>query len=365
MVKNIFIVGLGLIGTSLALGMKKEHPNIKITGLDIQSKSQEFALNRGIIDEVGESIEKAAGRADVIFLCCPVEVVKKQLKILSEIPLKKSVIITDVASTKSEIVQEAERLHLKGFIGGHPMAGSHKSGVTAGEPLLFENAYYILIPSEGVEWKDVQSLQNVLSGTRAKFLILSPREHDEITGMLSHLPHIIAAGLVNQSKIFNENHPRSKQLAAGGFRDITRIASSDPQMWTDILLSNRDILMERIDLWQIQMNQVCQWLDSENRQAIFEFFSDAKEIREQMPVHKEGSIPRFHDLFVNIPDIPGVIGEVTNIIGKQNLSLINVRILETREDIFGILQLSFKNRKDLVEAKKAIEDESNYSSYEQ
>src|SRR5699024_8023309 len=119
-----------------------------------------------------------------------------------------------------------------------PMAGSHKSGVTAGDALIFENAYYILTPNKTTKSDDIEILLNLLDGTKAKFVILSPEEHDKITGMLSHLPHIIAAGLVNQSKVFNDGHPGAGQLAAGGFRDITRIASSDPQMWTDTLLSN-------------------------------------------------------------------------------------------------------------------------------
>lgn len=125
------------------------------------------------------------------------------------------------------------------FIGGHPMAGSHKSGVRAAKELLFENAYYLLTPTKDVAEDKVAELRTWLSGTNAKFLVLSPNEHDEITGMLSHLPHIVAAALVNQTQSFTEEHPAAFRLAAGGFRDITRVASSDPRMWTDISISNQ------------------------------------------------------------------------------------------------------------------------------
>ncbi|MBP1045676.1 prephenate dehydrogenase [Enterococcus sp. BWM-S5] len=364
MTKKIVIVGLGLIGSSLALAVKKEHPKVTIIGIDIQEASEEFALKRGIIDERGAELQEAAAEADVILLCSPVEVVKKQLTELSSCILKPDVIISDVGSTKKEIVEAAEQLRLDSFIGGHPMAGSHKSGVTAGDERLFENAYYILTPNQNADSKKVNALKELLKGTQAKFVTLEPEEHDQITGMLSHLPHVIAAGLVNQSKVFNEKHPRARQLAAGGFRDITRIASSDPEMWTDILLNNKEILLDLITGWQNEMDQVSQWLKNGNQEAIFQFFYEAKETRNQMPIHKEGAIPAFYDLFVDIPDVPGVIAEVTGILGKRELSLINLKILETREDIFGILQLTFKRKEDLEKAKETLEKETAYLCYE-
>ncbi|ALS00624.1 prephenate dehydrogenase [Enterococcus silesiacus] len=362
--KQVLIIGLGLIGSSLALCIKKQHPSVTIIGVDQQETSEDFALKRQMIDQKGSSIEAAAVQADVIFLCTPVKSMLKQLILLGTLPLKKDVIISDVGSTKLEIMATAQKADLETFIGGHPMAGSHKSGVTAADENLFENAYYILTSSEPEKQRQVNELQQLLQGTRAKFVVLTAEEHDQITGMLSHLPHIIAAGLVNQSKEFNEEHPRSRQLAAGGFRDITRIASSDPQMWTDILLSNKEALLELMNAWQAEMNQVSKWLQNENKEAIFQFFYEAKETRNQMPVHKEGAIPAFHDLFVDVPDVPGVIAEITGLLGKAKLSLINLKILETREDIYGILQLTFKRQEDLEQAKETIEKETDYLCYE-
>nr|OTP18549.1 hypothetical protein A5888_000363 [Enterococcus sp. 9E7_DIV0242] len=135
-------------------------------------------------------------------------------------------------------------------------------------------------------------------------------------------------------------------------------------MWTDILLNNKEILLELISGWQTEMNQVSRWLETSNQEAIFQFFYEAKETRNQMPVHKEGAIPAFYDLFVDIPDVPGVIAEVTGILGKKELSLINLKILETREDIFGILQLTFKRKEDLEKAKETLEKETSYLCYE-
>jgi prephenate dehydrogenase len=363
MKKTILIVGLGLIGSSLALCIKRAHPQVKIIGLDQQKSSEDFALKRNLIDEKAESLEQAAVTADVILLSSPVKSLIQQLHTLSHLSLKETVVISDVGSTKLEVVTMAAQLGLTNFIGGHPMAGSHKSGVTAADENLFENAYYILTPNQ-VKQELVAAMKELLKGTRAKFVVLSAEEHDQITGMLSHLPHIIAAGLVNQSKEFNEDYPRSRQLAAGGFRDITRIASSDPQMWTDILLSNKEVLLALLHSWQAEMQQVAEWLKNEDQAAIHQFFYAAKETRNQMPVHKEGAIPAFYDLFVDVPDQPGVIAEVTGLLGKAEVSLTNVKILETREDIQGILQLSFKRQRDMEKAKQQIEEQTSYVCYE-
>ncbi|MBP2099693.1 prephenate dehydrogenase [Enterococcus rivorum] len=361
---KILIVGLGLIGSSLALCIKKEHPATTIVGLDSKKESQDFALKRGMIDEIASSLKNNAPEADIILLCSPVKTMMKQLEELSKLQLKETTVISDVGSTKAVIIEHVRELKLNNFVGGHPMAGSHKSGVTAADEDLFENAYYILTPVDSANRYAEKIIQQLLIGTRAKFVTLTASEHDAITGMLSHLPHIIAAGLVNQSKVFNLEHPRSRQLAAGGFRDITRIASSDPQMWTDILLSNKAPLLKLIDDWQQEMSEVSKWISQDNKEAIFQFFYEAKETRNQMPVHKEGAIPAFHDLFVDVPDVPGVIAQITGILGEARLSLINLKILETREDIYGILQLTFKNQGDLRKAKEIIEKQTDYLCYE-
>ncbi len=190
------------------------------------------------------------------------------------------------------------------------------------------------------------------------------QEHDEITGALSHLPHIVAAALVNESQQLNTTYPRAQQLAAGGFRDITRIASSDATMWTDILLSNRLVLLDLLENWQKEMTTVCQWLTEKNAPAIRNFFDKARETRAQLPIHKEGAIPAFYDLFVDVPDQPGIIAEITQILGEADLSLTNIKILETREEIYGILQLSFKNQPDCQAAKQILSKETNYTCYE-
>ncbi|KAF1301518.1 prephenate dehydrogenase [Enterococcus saccharolyticus] len=360
MKQNVYIIGLGLIGASLAIAIKKEHPAIHLTGWDFSEETRKIAQEKHIVDEIPESFENGAQQADVILLAVPIKTSLNYLRQLADLPLKQGVLVTDAGSTKQEIMALAETLPFD-FIGGHPMAGSHKSGVLAANGDLFENAYFIFtIPEDEVVAKRVTELQTLFKGTRSKYVLLSSVEHDQITGMLSHFPHIIASGLVNQADVFNQIHPRAKQLAAGGFRDITRIASSDPQMWTDILLSNRESLIALIATWQQQMSEVSEWLSESNRERIFQFFENAKDTRDKLPIHSNGAIPAFYDLFVDVPDKPGAIAEIMSILAEAAISVINVKILETREDIVGVLQITFKTQQDLQEGQSWIEKRTNY-----
>ncbi|WP_099222263.1 prephenate dehydrogenase [Listeria costaricensis] len=360
---NVLIVGLGLIGGSLALSIKAAHPEAHIVAVDVSYRSLEEGLALGVIDEIGESILLEAPRADLIIFCCPVKETEQLLHYLPKIKLKPGVLITDTGSTKEDVMEAASALLEAGFtfIGGHPMAGSHKSGVQAAKQILFENAYYLLTPTTEKAQARTAELKEWLGGTRAKFLVLSPHEHDAITGMLSHLPHIVAAQLVNQTSRFVEQYPLGFRLAAGGFRDITRIASSDPRMWTDISLSNRELLLEQLDDWQKGIDEAAQMIRAGDKEAIYRFFDEAKEFRDSLPVHR-GAIPAFYDLFVDVPDYPGVISEITGYLAKEAISLINIRILETREDIFGILQITFQNEEDRKRAKACIAKYSSYTS---
>lgn len=359
MSKTVFVIGLGLIGASLAKTMTISHPEHTVYGWDTKIESTHIAKKSGIITQVAPSVAEVAPLADIIILAGPIHTTMQYLHDFQQLTLKPDVLVTDVGSTKYEIATYANMLPFD-FIGGHPMAGSHKSGVLAADTLLFENAYFIFTPTSPSQQKRVNELVTLYQETKAKFIVLSPLEHDQITGMLSHLPHIIASGIVNQSDGFNQAHPRAKQLAAGGFRDITRIASSDPVIWTDILLSNRTQLMDLITTWQIQMQQVYQWLDHKDRHAIHHFFESAKETRDAMPIHQPGAIPRFYDLLIDVPDEPGVIATVTAKLAQANISLTNIKILETREDIIGILQVSFKHEADLFLAKDYLTQHTTY-----
>ncbi|MBP1041734.1 prephenate dehydrogenase [Vagococcus sp. BWB3-3] len=364
--RRVLIVGTGLIGGSLCLSIKKECPQAILVGMDANESSLEEALKVRAIDEIGTDFVAEVLKADLLLLCTPVKQTLSFLKEVDKLSLMRPLVISDVGSTKGEIMGLAETLtnDQLSFIGGHPMAGSHKSGFIAADVDLFENAYYVLTPSSTVSAETVDRLQALLKGTRGKFVEMTAAEHDQITGVVSHLPHIIASALVKHNQVLVKQLPMTKKLAAGGFRDITRIASSDPAMWTDILLSNQEVLVAEMKDWQKQMADILNWLERADKQTIFDFFASAKNARDALPQRKSGAIPAFNDLFVQVPDHPGEIAKVTGILAGANVSLTNLKIIENREDIFGTLQLTFKNQQDVKIAFNLLTKDGGYTCYE-
>lgn len=359
---QVCIVGLGLIGGSIALSVRREHDAV-ITGVDINEERLQLAKTLDVIDQFA-TLEDAAKIADLIVLSTPVQQSEKIIDQLANCSLKPGVIVTDVGSTKEEIVEHAKLLIGKGiqFIGGHPMAGSHKSGVEAARAHLFENAFYILTPMNDDQNDSVSRLKDWLKGTKANFVEMSPQQHDQLAGAVSHFPHIIAASLVHQIANLEKEKPIVTRMAAGGFRDITRIASSNPEMWRDILIHNKEMLLDLFDSWKDEMETIKQMIVDQNGDAIFNYFTDAKNFRDGLPVRKKGAIPAFYDLFVDVPDYPGVISEVTAILAKAEISITNIRIIETREDILGVLRLSFRSEDDRGRAVEIL-NKHNYETY--
>ncbi len=355
---KVTIVGVGLIGASLALCLKQQE-NIIITGYDLQTIDLDKALQLEVIDIVSPCLVAAVTDADFIFLCVPVGYMKDIITQLSGIVLKKGCIISDVGSTKQNVVHWSRMLSDQPvfFIGGHPMAGSHKSGVEAASRILFENAFYILTPSEEVPENEVLKLEQLLIPTKAKIIHLHSSHHDRVVGAISHLPHLVAAILVNQIGKYSEDDEIYSNLAAGGFRDITRIASSNPAMWRDILLSNRDVLMELVHDWKQWIQRLEHLIDVQDGEEIEEFFLKAKKFRNQLPERRRGAISNVFDLFVDVPDHPGIIATITAILANHNINISNIHILESREDSFGALRISLRNDFDMSYAYQLLKQE--------
>jgi prephenate dehydrogenase len=358
----VFIIGLGLIGGSIALCIKKTYPNTTIIGYDIKSEELKMAIKLGVIDESVGSLTEGAKNADFIFISAPVMETEIIMMELANIPLKENVIISDTGSTKEKVVQSANCLRERNisFIGGHPMAGSHKSGVFAAKSILFENAFYLLTPTSEIKEEQLESLKALLIGTKAKFLIMSPEEHDSLTGVISHFPHLIAASIVHQAEKTSHTQGLVPRLAAGGFRDITRIASSSPEMWRDILLHNKKVMIKLLNDWKIEMEFVKNILEKEDSQSIYDYFYKAKQFRDILPTKEKGAIPAFYDLFVDVPDYPGVISEITNYLAKENISITNIRIIETREEVYGVLVISFQTENDRNQAIECIQKYTDF-----
>ncbi|MGM9987398.1 MAG: prephenate dehydrogenase [Bacillaceae bacterium] len=354
---NIFIAGIGLIGGSLALAIKKHH-HVTIVGYDTNEENKKAALRLRVVDEIASSFEQGAKEADIIILASPVASICRLIDTLSSLSLKKDVIITDVGSTKTKIMEAARSLNDKGisFIGAHPMAGSHKSGVLAAKVQLFENAYYILTPFANEKEGNIEKLKALLACTNAYLVVLDHHEHDKITGMISHFPHLIAASLVRHANRFSDEYPLATAMAAGGFRDITRIASSSPEMWRDVIANNQENMLQFLDEWLQEMEDVKEIVAQGNSQVLFDYFSSAKRYRDSLLIRQSGAIPAFYDLFVDIIDDSGAIASVTAIVAKANINIKNLGIIESREGLLGVFRISFRTEEDRERAKVLLED---------
>lgn len=361
---RVLVIGLGLIGGSLALSIKAEHKDSIIIGFDVNEEQAKLGKMMGVIDDIAESIEAEAIQSDLIIISTPVKVTEQVIDLLSTLPLKNGVIVTDTGSTKTTISDKARCLLDKGicFIGGHPMAGSHKSGVMAAKKILFENAFYLFTPKSGTNPDELERLRNWLKGTKAKFLTVTPEEHDYLTGVVSHFPHVIAASLVQQAAAAESQSPLVGRLAAGGFRDITRIASSSPAMWRDILLHNRKVLLNLLKEWQNEMEKVMSLLETADPSGIYQYFETAKQFRDDLPVKEKGAIPAFYDLFIDVPDYPGSISEITGYLARESINITNIRILETREDVYGVLVISFQSEEDRIRADQCIQQYTKFET---
>lgn len=352
---KIAIFGVGLIGGSLALCFKGK-PGFQVVGHSPNPRSVEKYIRHQVVDSATTSMEEAASGADFIFLCVPVGSLESYLQQLSLIPLKPGCIITDVGSTKVSITAGARNLALKGvhFIGGHPMAGKEQSGVEAASSHLFENAYYVLTPEPFTPDEAFRRLVDLLNLTRAHIVKMDAVLHDEIVGAVSHLPHIIAVALVNLVCGYNDSNELYQNLAAGGFRDITRIASSDPVIWRDILLHNRNVLLRLMKDWNAEMNRFITLLEQADGEGIAAQFAKANHFRSQLPERRKGVLTSFYDVYVDVPDHPGIIGHIAMLLGGKGINLSNIHIIESREEVPGVLRLSFRNQSDVDQASELL-----------
>ena len=238
--KTIGFIGLGLIGGSIAKTIRKFHPDYHILAYAKHKETLAAALSCNAIDAVLEEKDERYRTCDYIFLCAPVEYNIEYLKYLKDV-ISDDCIITDAGSVKGPIHKAVEELGMEHcFIGGHPMAGSEQSGFEHSSDHLLENAYYILTPGGEVPLEKLTKFSELIDSLGSIPMVLTAEEHDFITAGVSHLPHIIASSLVNLVNTLDNEAEYMKTIAAGGFRDITRIASSSPVMWEQICVENHE-----------------------------------------------------------------------------------------------------------------------------
>lgn len=334
-------IGLGLIGGSIAKGLKRRDPSIRIMAYMRTRQTLEKAKQDGIVDVILDGVGEALRGCDIVFLCTPVEYNAAYMSQIRPF-LKEGAILTDVGSTKSDIHEAAARLGLEPFfIGGHPMAGSEKTGYENATDHLLENAYYILTPTPKTPAGAVETMTRIARGIGAIPLVLDYRKHDLAVAAISHLPHLIAASLVNLVHDSDDPDQLMKRLAAGGFKDITRIASSSPIMWQQICLKNRDNISRVLGEFITHLQRSKELIDQGDEQRLFSMFESSKDYRDSMPDGSAGPIKKQFALYCDIVDEAGGIATIATILASNNISIKNIGIIHNREFEEGVLRIEF------------------------
>lgn len=353
--KKIGFIGLGLIGGSIARAIRQYHPYIEIVAFDKNKETLALATQESIIHVACTSIDSNFHNCDYIFLCAPVSYNTAYLKQLKEY-MHKDCILTDVGSVKGSIHREVIALNMEEhFIGGHPMTGSEKSGFVNSKAMLLENAYYVLTPSAKVSEEKQKEYFSFVESLKALPILLDYDEHDYVTGTISHLPHIIAATLVNQVKDTDTKEEFMKHLAAGGFKDITRIASSSPTMWQHICVKNQAYISSILGQYIHSLEQVKRMIDSSDEEGIYEIFETSKNYRNSIPSKGSGPIKKMHAVYCDIIDETGGIATIATILASNNINLKNIGVIHNREFEEGVLRIEFYDESSSSKASQLLQ----------
>ena len=356
----IGFIGLGLIGGSIAKTARRTHPDITIIAYNRTKSVLDAALADGTIDLAVPEIGEPFRRCDYIFVCVPVVTMHGILEKLKPW-ISETTILTDVGSTKCDIHEVVRSMGLeKQFIGGHPMAGSEKTGYANATDRMIENAYYILTPGADMPIRQVSAFSAFISSLGALPLVLSAEDHDFITAAISHVPHVISASLVNMVHDLDGPEEYMKQIAAGGFKDITRISSSSPQMWQEICLDNPDNICAMMDAYISKLIDYRLAIRNENAEELLNIFTQCKDYRDSFDTEPKGSLPREHRIYVDIADEPGAIAQIATMLAMHNISIKNIGIVHNREFEQGVLRIVFYEKDAKESAIRVLEDRNYY-----
>ena len=277
-VRRVSVIGLGLIGGSIAAGIKQQGLASSVCAWDPNAASLALGHDLGIIDSIAADINEATAQSDLIVLAVPVQSMEQ---VLRDIDLKDQV-ITDVGSVKGIAVEAARRVFgelPENFIPGHPIAGSEKQGVVAADPNLFRQHKVILTPGEASNPAAIARVEKLWNGLGAEVVRMSVSHHDDVVAQTSHLPHLLAYALVDTLSAGGDSL-EVFEYAAGGFRDFSRIAASDPTMWSDIFEANKEPLVQVLDQYLLKLETLKQLIESGEADQIKDVLSRAKVARD-------------------------------------------------------------------------------------
>lgn len=356
--KKVVIVGVGLMGGSLGMALRNRRLAGEVTGVFRDKAKIEEASHLGAVDKGTTSLSQALEGADLVIIGTPVGVTTKILEEMTPF-LEPGCMVTDLGSTKQEITTTAEKILPPEvfFVGGHPMTGSEEWGVEAANPYLLENAIYVITVTSNTDLRAVQALKLMVEEVGSQTLIMEPGEHDLIVAAVSHLPHLSAVTLVNTIGETGVDLDRALFLAAGGFKDTTRIAMGNPHMWRDICLSNGEMILKCLKIFKKQIEKLEDYIENHEGREIERELEKARDLRKNIPERAKGLLPGIYDLVVLVGDVPGVIGKIATIFGNAGINIKDLEILKSREE-GGSIRFSFSTLEDRNRAFKLLDKEN-------
>jgi prephenate dehydrogenase len=353
--KTLAVVGLGLLGASLAEAARKRHPDWTILGVSSQKTLKE-ALDIGLIDEgIGyDDIRGALSRCDLGVLCLPIGRILELMGAWEQDPpaLRPGAVITDVGSTKAEVCAAARKVFPSGgsgaFIGSHPMAGSEKTGLSARDAHLFESATWIVCPEKDTPSEAVKTLESFIDDLGARTLRLSPDRHDALVAQVSHLPQLLSTALA-ATVVARDDADEALQVAGAGFRDMTRLAASSFAVWEPILRTNRKNLELLLGAYRRELEILEEDLLEDGGRRYFE---EGNALRARWSAPRKGFTSAVTEIVVDIQDKPGALLRALEPLSQAGVNVLDLEILKVREGEEGVLMMGFRKP---VEADRALE----------
>ncbi|MEJ2666193.1 MAG: prephenate dehydrogenase/arogenate dehydrogenase family protein [Deinococcales bacterium] len=344
---TIVIAGVGLLGGSVGLGVHQRFLARRTVGLDRDPASLDAARGLGVVDETRLKVGPWLSEADLVVLATPASAIVP-LALAMAPHLRPDAIVTDVGSVKSAIVSGLAELR---FVGGHPMAGSDRAGVLHADSALLENAVWVMTPQPDTDEEALARVHGFVEALGARPVHVSPERHDRLVATVSHLPYLAAVALTT---LVDQDDERelTMLLAAGGFRDLTRVASGSPLMSRDMVAGNREAVLAALRAFRGELEGLERLLDDDD--ALLARAEEAKRVRDGIPIVRRSLLPARHELVIAVPDRPGEFARITRALGEAMVNIKDLEVLGIRE-AGGAVRIALESEEALTRARNALE----------